>query len=77
MKDPHPLVRQVACLALSQFSEWLSPEIYEYFDDLMPLMHNALHEDNAEMQQKACCAIIAFIENIGSHFLLFSDNDSG
>jgi importin-4 len=62
--DPHIVVRQLACIMLGRFAEWLSPEIYEYYTDIMPLIAKALMEDVPNIQERACYALLSFVENL-------------
>lgn len=62
--DQHIVVRQIACLMLGRFAEWLCPEIYEYYEQIMPLIYKALMEDKANIQERACYALLSFVENL-------------
>ncbi|EOD25312.1 hypothetical protein EMIHUDRAFT_469192 [Emiliania huxleyi CCMP1516] len=56
---PEPQVREAACLAIGLFAQSLHPEILEHYE-------RVLADARGEVQGRACYAIEAFCEHLGS-----------
>jgi hypothetical protein len=69
MSDIDPKVRKVACLTLGQFSEHLQPEILEHHEKIVPLIFQAMNENNQQIQERSCYALVAFVEGLEEQFL--------
>eukprot|EP01135_Chromosphaera_perkinsii_P011601 Nk52_evm40s2449 gene=Nk52_evmTU40s2449 len=65
LEDPVQKVRENACIALSELSAYLQPEILDFKEDVLPRIFNALNDPSPSVQEKSCCAVEAFCENLG------------
>eukprot|EP00029_Vermamoeba_vermiformis_P008700 TRINITY_DN4146_c0_g1_i1.p1 TRINITY_DN4146_c0_g1~~TRINITY_DN4146_c0_g1_i1.p1 ORF type:complete len:813 (+),score=278.89 TRINITY_DN4146_c0_g1_i1:130-2568(+) len=70
--DDDVRVRKVACLCLSQFSEHFS-DITEYHEQVIPLLLRAMNENDAEVQERACYSLVAYLENLDERVMNYSD----
>ena len=71
LQDQIPLVRSIACWTLSRFSGWvvsLGPD-HENFQQLVERLL-ACVLDNSKRVQRAACAALATLEDIGKHTLV-------
>eukprot|EP00456_Euglypha_rotunda_P054567 TRINITY_DN4411_c0_g1_i18.p1 TRINITY_DN4411_c0_g1~~TRINITY_DN4411_c0_g1_i18.p1 ORF type:complete len:690 (-),score=137.36 TRINITY_DN4411_c0_g1_i18:12-2081(-) len=76
VKDTNPLVRAAAFVALTQFSDYLQPEILKFHKLVIP--HLLLALDNSEetvtVKKKACVALEVFCEQLGEKILPYMDD---
>jgi hypothetical protein len=70
--DDDVRVRKVACLCLSQFSENFS-DITEHHEQVIPLLLRAMNENDAEVQERACYSLVAYLENLDERVMKYSD----
>lgn len=68
--DAHPKVRDAACFAIREFSEFLQPDICQHHATLLPAVFKCLDDaGNDEVKEKAGYALESFAENLEKHIL--------
>lgn len=50
-------------------TEYLTPDIFSHYKDILPLLFQALDDATDEVKEKSCGALEAFCEELGSEIL--------
>jgi len=72
-KDPSPLVREQAGLALALFSRYLQPDIAKYHNQILPILFEALNDQSPAVRTQTCFALETFVENLETEILPYLD----
>jgi hypothetical protein len=70
-RDPVSTVQESACIAMSQFAEYLVPEIVALHSTILPTLFQALHSPIPAIQEKSCFALESFCEHLDEHVIPF------
>ena len=70
LQDSDREVKSAACWAMTQFAEFLQPEIGEHYEAMLPGIFLALQEPETMVKRNAMHALDAFCENFGSDELM-------
>lgn len=62
--DPEYYVRESACFALGQFSEYCQPEILYFHATILPVVFTALEDTRPTVQGTSCYVLEMFCENL-------------
>eukprot|EP00798_Chlamydomonas_sp_ICE-L_P021936 gene21936-28982_t len=62
-------VRGAAAFAMGQFSEFLQPDIVEHYQTVLPAVFTLMHDNTPGVQERACYALDAFVENLEEEIL--------
>jgi len=68
-KDPSPLVREQAGLALALFSRELQPEIGKHHSQILPVLFEAMNDPSKHVRNKTCFALETFVEHLDEEIL--------
>lgn len=68
LSDNNIEIRKEACILLGKFFKYLSPEILDFHDKLIPIIFT-LFDDNTEIQKMACYSLQQFVQNIDMEIL--------
>jgi len=69
--DQHRQVREAASLALASFSEYLRPEIMDYYQQIVPVLIEKLDDPTFEVREKAGYTLDLFCQNLGERVAPF------
>eukprot|EP01099_Mayorella_cantabrigiensis_P001597 TRINITY_DN1715_c0_g4_i3.p1 TRINITY_DN1715_c0_g4~~TRINITY_DN1715_c0_g4_i3.p1 ORF type:complete len:619 (-),score=165.84 TRINITY_DN1715_c0_g4_i3:797-2548(-) len=72
-KDPSPLVREQAGLALALFSRYLQPDIGKYHNQVLPILFDALNDPSQQVRTQTCFALETFVEHLDEDILPYLD----
>ena len=64
IQDPEYFVRECACFALGQLSEYCQPEILHYHQTVLPVVFQALEDPKHTVQTTTCYVLEMFCENL-------------
>jgi importin-4 len=64
IQDPEYFVRECACFALGQLSEYCQPEILHYHQKVLPIVFGALEDPKHTVQTTTCYVLEMFCENL-------------
>lgn len=67
--DADPRVRDAACFAIREFSEFLQPDICSHHATLLPAVFKCLDDAGEEVKEKAGFALESFAENLEKQIL--------
>lgn len=75
MKDSEAVVRAAACVALTQFGDYLQPEILQHHDAVIPNILMALMStsETVMVKKKCCTSLEVFCEQIGEEISIYLD----
>lgn len=74
VQDDTPLVRAAACVALTQFADYLQPDITEYHKIVITSLFFALEKGGTEtVRKKSCIALEVFCENLGPQISTYTE----
>ena len=62
--DADPRVRDAACFAIREFSEFLQPDISSYHATVLPAVFKCLDDAGEEVKEKAGFALESFAEHL-------------
>ena len=68
-RDPDQQVRETCCLCIGQFSEYLQPDILDYYETTLPAIFQLLDDPTTKVQEKSCYALYSFCESLEEKIL--------
>lgn len=73
-QDESPLVRAAACVALTQFADYLQPDITEFHEMVISSLFLALEKGGTEtVRKKSCIALEVFCQNLGPQIAPYTE----
>jgi hypothetical protein len=69
--DESRQVKEAATLALASFSEYLKPEVMDYYEQIIPALNGKLDDPTFEVREKICYTLDLFCQHLGDKITPF------